>query len=109
LFGDEKFEILVFLHLSQNVSYIQNIPYSIQYTTLQPSKDSLPPFQLLQRILYIVSDMMNVSSIMVKTVAALVVVAALISTRFSSEVGGVSVDDTLRIILNPLPLLPLFG
>jgi hypothetical protein len=39
---------------------------------------------------------MNVSSIMVKTVAALFVVAALISTRYCSEVGDVSVDDTMR-------------
>jgi hypothetical protein len=91
-------------HIQNNKESSTEKHESISDAPSRTSLFDLPPFQLLQRILYIVSDIMNVSSIMVKTVAALVVVAALISTRFSSEVGGVSVDGTLIIILNPLPL-----
>jgi hypothetical protein len=36
--------------------------------------------------------MMNVSSIMIKTIVALVLFAALISTRFGSEVGHFFMD-----------------
>jgi hypothetical protein len=48
--------------------------------------------------------MANVSSIMVATILALVVVAALISTCFRDEVGDFSMDGISEIISNFVPV-----
>jgi hypothetical protein len=51
--------------------------------------------------------MANVSSIMVVTIVAVVVIAALISTRFGDEVGYFSMDGISRIL--PTAYLSLDG
>jgi hypothetical protein len=80
--------------LTQSVFWIRSFQHHhLKSTKTQLRITSASTFDLRPYyipFLYFLSEMANVSSLMVRTIVALVVVAALISTRFSSEVNDYS-------------------